>query len=63
MKYAKLLIEMWVGRGEALIHYSTVIEWYYSSHIDQDTWDKYCLACLEELMKKNEKVLDKLKSM
>ena len=63
MNYPKVVAEAWANTGVALLHYATVLEWFYNGNIDQDTWDMYCEACLEELVKKNEKVLDKLKSM
>lgn len=63
MNYPKIVAEAWANTGVALSHYATVIDWFHSGNLDIDTWNMYCEACLEELMKNNEKVLDKLKSM
>lgn len=63
MRYQEQILKSKIERGEALIYYNVAITWFYDSMIGTEMWDEYCLACLEELMKKNEKVLDKLKSM
>jgi hypothetical protein len=63
MRYQEQILKSKIERGEALIYYNVAIVWFHDGGIDAEIWDKYCLACLEELMKKNEKVLDKLKSM
>ena len=43
--------------------YNVVKSWYDDGIITTENWQEFCVICLEELMTKNEKVLDRLKNM
>lgn len=43
--------------------YNVVKSWYDDGIITTENWQEFCVICLEEIMKKNEKVLDRLKNI
>ena len=43
--------------------YDFMYQLYKNNQISKLMWQEYCTKCLEELMKENKKVLDRLKSM
>lgn len=43
--------------------YNVVKSWYDDGIITTENWQEFCVICLEELMTKNEKVLDRLKNI
>lgn len=61
--FIEIMIEGYISLGECLKHYERIADLYYNNTISAELWDKFCVSCLEELMKNNKKVLDKLKSM
>lgn len=43
--------------------YNIVKSWYDDGIITTENWQEFCVICLEEIMKENEKVLDRLKNV
>ena len=44
-----------------LMFYSDAYSAFMNEKMSKELWDKYCMRCLEELMRKNKDVLEKLK--
>lgn len=56
----KLLSFLVEREGSAvLMFYSEAYCAYMNGEMSKELWDKYCMRCLEELVRKNENVLDK----
>lgn len=43
--------------------YNVVKKWYVDGVINMEKFQEFCEVCLEEMMKENEKVLDRLKNV
>ena len=57
------LLSFLVERDECsvLMFYSAAYSAFMNEEMSKELWDKYCMRCLEELMRKNKDVLEKLK--
>lgn len=45
------------------LYYHKVYHWFLEDRVSEEVWNKFCMACLENLMEKNKEVLDNLKNV
>lgn len=49
--------------SDPCLYYNKVYNWFQEGKVSEEIWNKFCMACLENLMEKNKEVLDRLKNM
>lgn len=59
-EFTKIITE---NCSDLLSQYNKVYTWFQKGFIEEEVWDNFCFGCVKELMKKSNKVLDKLKNM